>query len=623
MRLLQRSDTGEPRLHSFGNNDTIPPYAILSHTWGTDTKEVTFKDLVNGTGKNKPGYKKIRFCGEQAQKDGLQYFWIDTCCIDKSIEVELSHAINSMFRWYRNATRCYVYLSDVLTRDESSKDTWESVFRSSRWFRRGWTLQELIAPASVEFFSLTWERLGDRNSLIQQINDITGISKSALDGVPLHRFSVKERFSWIDSRKTKVEEDKAYSLLGIFDVNMQLRYGEGMPNSFKRLEVEIDKVGKCIKDLGLTDPYDDKKRIEDTKGGLLKDSYHWILLNSDFQQWRDNQKSCLLWIKGDPGKGKTMLLCGIINNLAGLKININLSYFFCQGTDSRINNAAAVLRGLLYLLVDQQPSLISHLKKKHDRAGKTLFKDVNAWFTLSEIFTNMLQDPNLNNTYLVIDALDECETDLTLLLRLVVQSTSTCPRVKWIVSSRNQPQIEAELRPNNAQRLSLELNAEHVSQAVELFINHKVSQLASIEHEPALQEKVRKEMHRNANGTFLWVALVFQELERVESWDILDVLKEIPAGLQQLYDRMMRQVQKLRRKDPEFCNLVLSTTTLAYRPLHLLELGALSGLPEQIFNNFNNINNIAKIVGKCGSFLTIREGYLYFVHQSAKDYLDF
>jgi hypothetical protein len=133
--------------------------------------------------------------------------------------------------------------------------------------------------------SQTYERLGDRNSLIQQIYEITGISKSALDGVPLYHFSVKERLSWIDSRKTKLEEDKVYSLLGIFGVNMQLRYREGMPSAFKRLEEEINKLGKCIKDLRLTDPRDDKKRIEDTKGGLLEDSYRWILQNSDFQQF--------------------------------------------------------------------------------------------------------------------------------------------------------------------------------------------------------------------------------------------------------------------------------------------------------------------------------------------------
>ena len=114
MRLVRRSNSGEFSLtEDFVSKDTIPPYAMLSHTWGADAEEVTFEDLTNGTGKDKPGYKKILFCGEQARQDNLQHFWVDTCCINKADFTELSEAINSMFRWYRNATRCYVYLSDV------------------------------------------------------------------------------------------------------------------------------------------------------------------------------------------------------------------------------------------------------------------------------------------------------------------------------------------------------------------------------------------------------------------------------------------------------------------------------------------------------------------------------
>ncbi|KAL8739891.1 MAG: hypothetical protein Q9190_007350, partial [Brigantiaea leucoxantha] len=136
---------------------------------------------------------------------------------------------------------------------------------------------------------------------------------------------------------------------------------------------------KCLQDLYLTNPYDDKKRIEQTKGGLLQDSYRWILDNSDFRQWRKNQQSRLLWIKGDPGKGKTMLLCGIINELKKPTTHTCLlSFFFCQATDARINSATAILRGLIYLLIDQQPSLISHVRKKYDHAGKALFEDANA-----------------------------------------------------------------------------------------------------------------------------------------------------------------------------------------------------------------------------------------------------
>ena len=483
MRLLLRSDTSEFSLtKDLVGDDTIPPYAILSHTWGADDEEVTFEDITNGTGKDKPGYEKIRFCGEQARIDELQYFWIDTCCINKANYTELSQAINSMFRWYRDAIRCYVYLPDVSspafdTNKESNLRPWESNFRKSRWFERGWTLQELLASSLVEFFSRERQRLGDKGSLKQQIHEITGIAVLALQGAPLSQFSVEERLSWIERRQTKLEEDKAYSLLGIFDVSMPLIYGEGGEKAFKRLREEIDKPLKgllqnsvqmekedkeCIQHLRVTDPRDDKMRIEETKGGLLEGSYHWIIENSDFQQWRNDQRSRLLWIKGDPGKGKTMLLCGIVNELEKSMAKTDLlSYFFCQATDSRINNAMAVLRGLVYLLVNQQPSLISHIRKKHDHAGKTLFEDANAWVALSEIFINILQDPSLNSTYLIIDALDECVADLPKLLDFIVQKSFVSPRVKWIVSSRNWPDIEERLeRAGHKVRLCLELNSE-------------------------------------------------------------------------------------------------------------------------------------------------------------------
>ena len=184
---------------------------------------------------------------------------------------------------------------------------------------RGWTLQELLAPTLVEFFSREWKKLGDKNSLRQKIHDITGISDAALDGAHLSQFRDKERFLWMQSRRTKIEEDKAYSLLGIFGVEMPLRYGEGFASAFKRLEEEIDKLKKCLQDLRSTDPRDDKKRIEDTKGGLLEGSYRWILENSDYQRWHNDEESRLLWIKGDPGKGKTMLLCGIVDELQNSK----------------------------------------------------------------------------------------------------------------------------------------------------------------------------------------------------------------------------------------------------------------------------------------------------------------
>jgi hypothetical protein len=245
MRLLDFKNHDELSLTEF-IGDNIPRYAILSHTWGPDNEELTFKDLAEGAGKSKAGYSKIRFCGEQAASDGLQHFWVDTCCIDKSNNTELSEAINSMFRWYRDAAKCYVYLSDVSTRGLDGKDqlSWELAFQKSRWFTRGWTLQELLAPVSVEFFSIEGKRLGDKKSLEQQVHKITGIPSKALQESPLSHFTVSARMSWAENRETKRKEDKAYSLMGIFGIYMPLLYGEGRENAFIRLREEIDKRSK-------------------------------------------------------------------------------------------------------------------------------------------------------------------------------------------------------------------------------------------------------------------------------------------------------------------------------------------------------------------------------------------
>ena len=227
------------------SDDLAPPYAILSHTW-TDGQEVTYHELLAGTGAEKRGYAKIRFCGERAAADNLGYFWVDTCCIDKSTSDELSTAINSMFRWYQRAVRCYVYLTDVsvpeeVTNAEAFRISWEQAFRHSRWFTRGWTLQELLAPASVEFFSQNGKRLGSRISLEQEIQDITGISIRALRGQKLTDFSVEARMSWAARRTTMLKEDKVYCLLGIFGVFLSLIYGEGEDHATLRLREEIQK----------------------------------------------------------------------------------------------------------------------------------------------------------------------------------------------------------------------------------------------------------------------------------------------------------------------------------------------------------------------------------------------
>ncbi|USP82006.1 hypothetical protein yc1106_09280 [Curvularia clavata] len=248
IRLLQHNPDGGIVFRETTSSD-VPAYAILSHTWGKE--EITFQDIEAGAymGKavRKAGWEKIQFCAKQAVADGLQYFWIDTCCIDKKNAVELGAAINSMFRWYQNAARCYVYLADVAkTKEMDSEETWKKAFRTSRWFSRGWTLQELIAPRLVDFFSLEGERLGNKLSLEPEIHNITGIARAALRGDTLSSFSTRERRSWAEHRNTTIEEDKAYCLIGIFNISMVPNYGEGQDKAFRRLEEEIHRSYKGV-----------------------------------------------------------------------------------------------------------------------------------------------------------------------------------------------------------------------------------------------------------------------------------------------------------------------------------------------------------------------------------------
>jgi len=296
-----------------------------------------------------------------------------------------------------------------------------------------------------------------------------------------------------------------------------------------------NQTKKCLSDLLLTDPRDDIQRIADTKGGLFEGASNWILGHADFRRWRHTDEARLLWIKGDPGKGKTMLLIAIVRELdrdfecPPRVASTTLSYFFCQGTDENLNNAAAVLRGLIYLLCIQQPLLASHLRARYDHAGAKLFQDANSFFALSKVLEGMLHDERLQRAYLLIDALDECMADRERLLRFIASYT-TSPRVKWIVSSRNIPEIERLLEVDGSGsevKLSLEVtqNAEQVAHAVDMFIDHKLSKLRSLRNEHDMRGRLREIIRQKANGTFLWVALVVEELGTAESWDMLEVLE--------------------------------------------------------------------------------------------------
>ncbi|KAK5119908.1 hypothetical protein LTR85_007234 [Meristemomyces frigidus] len=271
-------------------------YATLSHTWGDE--ELTFQDLQNGlhTFQHKKGYVKVRYTLDQSLMDGQNYAWVDTCCIDKTSSAELSEAINSMYKWYENSSVCYAYLADIpghcpklddelvsiheppdwdlfdeysghgsnrlvssWSRGGKAKgwcEEWSTVFAGSRWFTRGWTLQELIAPKEVCFFGGEWNYVGDKTELSQTLATITGISVRVLrNDIHVHKISAAQRMSWAALRETTRTEDEAYSLMGIFDINMPLLYGEG-GKAYIRLQEEIMRKSSDLSLLGWSSPLD-------------------------------------------------------------------------------------------------------------------------------------------------------------------------------------------------------------------------------------------------------------------------------------------------------------------------------------------------------------------------------
>ncbi|KAK1242929.1 hypothetical protein MKX08_005741, partial [Trichoderma sp. CBMAI-0020] len=374
---------------------------------------------------------------------------------------------------------------------------------------------------------------------------------------------------------------------------------------------------ECLRDMHVTDPSLDKKRIEDTNGGLLKDSYIWILSNADFTQWRDDPDGGLLWIKGDPGKGKTMLLCGLIDELQAGGVT-RLYYFFCQASDSRLNSATKVLCSLIYSLACEDELTLAYVMDKYKYAGRELFNNTNSWTALSQILTHILRDMSMEGKVFIIDGLDECVTDLPLLLDFIAQAPGLS-EAKWIVSSRNWPNIEEKLNTSSKKLpLSLELNEQSISNAVRVYIQHKVHDLAKLKNlDQNSRDAVQNHLLANANGTFLWVALVYKELFKggVKKRHLQSLMTAFPRDLGPLYARMLAQV--CESQDADLCVRVLELISLTYRPISLVELASFV----ETLEDKDDFDELRDIIATCGSFLVLKDDVVYFVHQSAKDFL--
>jgi hypothetical protein len=409
------------------------------------------------------------------------------------------------------------------------------------------------------------------------------------------------------------------------------------------------------------------------KGPLLRDSCRWILAHEDFKRWYCTEKAGVFWIKGDPGKGKTMLLCGtieeleefeefeklerirrlsdfklkkfskleefgkfsklkkferleILKGLEKLKSfdtdfhSANLVYYFCQAADCRANTAAAVIRGLIFSLLKQRPRLLTRIRKQFN-IGTQLKKD-KTLAILCEIFETIVWDEDFTRFFCVVDALDECIEDCDHLLNLIIKTSDT---VKWLVSSRNEKHIERKLAKIS---LKLELesgqNVEQVSVSVDLYVDHHIQKIAAIKDDEPLQSKTSTILKDKASGTFLWVALVIEQLHNIDYWEVEDALEEVPKGLASIYGLLLDRIDKLEDKPREAYRVLLSIIAAAKRPLHLMELliftnGHWKG--DKRFKTTYQLRDIRDMAKSYGSILSIRDDIVYFVHQSAKDYI--
>jgi ankyrin repeat protein len=552
MRLVQvQADGGFSLVQHEGIS--VPPYAILSHTWGDDEDELNYDDMRNQSGREKIGYAKLNFCARQAIKDGLRHFWVDTCCIDKSSSAELSEAITSMFRWYKNSAQCYAYLADVTTNKrkvdhETPHLTWVSAFRTSKWFTRGWTLQELLAPRVVLFFSREGGQLGDKLSLEQHIHDVTRIPIPALRGASLHGFSVEDRMSWAETRTTKREEDSAYSLLGIFGVSMVPMYGEEKEAAFRRLRREIKEA---TKDSGASSGDEKRQALMeslrfdqlDARHATIKNAHaktcKWLLRKSEHIAWLDTTKlpshHGFLWIKGKPGTGKSTLMKFAFSKASkSTNHNTVIAFFFNARGEVLEKTIIGMYRSLLLQLLDKNPTLqctFDSLSLSPSSISAEYQWTINSLEAqLEQVVLSLGETPVI----CFIDALDECEqwqvrSMISFFEHLGELAVSSGRSFRVCFSSRHYPEVTIR----RGISLVLEGQEGHI-QDIDNYLESALNIGTS-----AVAQQIRGNLLEKASGVFMWVVLVVDILNKEYDGGRIHALKrrlcDIPANLHDLF----------------------------------------------------------------------------------------
>ena len=451
------------------------------------------------------------------------------------------------------------------------------------------------------------------------LGSVTDAEKDVRDGSKQYNKELSQKhLKDLDESAKKMEEQLGaiHLLLREFIDQQQERQADG-------------ENKECLQHLYVVNPQFDMERIENQKENLFNDAYKWILEDekyATFTNWDESDLSpCrLLWVKGYAGTGKTMLLIGIIRELSGQPAVLapTLSYFFCQGrgkTERPQDNATATLKSLIWMLVIQQPHLISHLLRECKYSVTSAFNGDNAFYLIRKVFHAMLKDPGLSPVYFIVDALDECDQKKPgrdELIGLISESLDFSNKVRWLVSSRPEVGVNTKLNNRDTSRI-VELDDESLKIPVNAYIGHKLLDLKGKRgYDGEILDHVSEEIKKRAENTFLWVWHVFQVLNKEYGWNAVEFIKDfnkIRPDLSELYDAMITRIENTVKGDLEYCKKVLVTSTLAYRPLSLSELEVLAKLP---------LGSPQTIVEECGSFLKTKDDTVYVIHQSAKEWLE-